>query len=214
MIEQIAAKQALRQEMRRRRKAMPPEEKAAGEQRLCRRFLESSYYRNCRQLFCFVALPQEPETRGILRQALADGKIVAVRHIGRDHIKQTIIVAVPRCLPERRMAFHQLNREVPLEQQLLSGSFGVAEPQETLPVITPQPEQVPLCLVPGLAFDRKGGRLGYGAGYYDRFLAAYPFLLKIGCALTPFLTDCVPTEPTDQRLDGIATESSLEVWNG
>ena len=97
---------------------------------------------------------------------------------------------------------------------LLSGSFGVAEPQETLPVITPQPEQVPLCLVPGLAFDRKGGRLGYGAGYYDRFLAAYPFLLKIGCALTPFLTDCVPTEPTDQRLDGIATESSLEVWNG
>ena len=87
---------------------MPPEEKTAGEQRLCRRFLESSYYRNCRQLFCFVALPQEPETRGILRQALADGKIVAV----------------PRCLPERRMAFHQLNREVPLEQQLLSGSFG------------------------------------------------------------------------------------------
>lgn len=112
------------------------------------------------------------------------------------------------------MAFHQLNREVPLEQQLLSGSFGVAEPQKTLPVITPQPEQAPLCLVPGLAFDRKGGRLGYGAGYYDRFLAAYPFLLKIGCALTPFLTDCVPTEPTDQRLDGIATESSLEVWNG
>ena len=97
---------------------------------------------------------------------------------------------------------------------LLSGSFGVAEPQKTLPVITPQPEQAPLCLVPGLAFDRKGGRLGYGAGYYDRFLAAYPFLLKIGCALTPFLTDCVPTEPTDQRLDGIATESSLEVWNG
>ena len=112
------------------------------------------------------------------------------------------------------MAFHLLNREVPLEQQLLSGSFGVAEPQETLPVITPQPEQAPLCLVPGLAFDRKGSRLGYGAGYYDRFLAAYPFLLKIGCALTPFLTDCVPTEPTDQRLDGIATESSLEVWNG
>ena len=99
-------------------------------------------------------------------------------------------------------------------QQLLSGSFGVAEPQKTLPVITPQPEPAPLCLVPGLAFDRKGGRLGYGAGYYDRFLAAYPLLLKIGCALTPFLTDCVPTEPTDQRLDGIATESSLEVWNG
>ena len=102
----------------------------------------------------------------------------------------------------------------PPEQPPAANPKPQKAPQKTLPVITPQPEQAPLCLVPGLAFDRKGGRLGYGAGYYDRFLAAYPFLLKIGCALTPFLTDCVPTEPTDQRLDGIATESSLEVWNG
>ncbi len=186
VIDQAAAKQALRQEMRSRRKAMPQAEKASREQRLCR------------QLFCFVALPQEPETRELLRRALADGKTVAV----------------PRCLPERRMAFHRLSPEQPLESQLVSGSFGVAEPLETLPVILPDAGQAPLCLVPGLAFDQNGGRLGYGAGYYDRFLRAYPFLRKIGYALSPFVTDCVPTEPTDQRLDGIATEISLEVWNG
>ena len=187
VIDQAAAKQALRQEMRSRRKAMPQAEKVSREQRLCRRFLESSLYADCRQLFCFVALPQEPETRELLRRALADGKTVAV----------------PRCLPERRMAFHRLSPEQPLESQLVSGSFGVAEPLEA-----------PLCQVPGLAFDQNGGRLGYGAGYYDRFLRAYPFLRKIGYALSPFVTDCVPTEPTDQRLDGIATEISLEVWNG
>ena len=187
VIDQAAAKQALRQEMRSRRKAMPQAEKVSREQRLCRRFLESSLYADCRQLFCFVALPQEPETRELLRRALADGKTVAV----------------PRCPPEQ-----------PLESQLVSGSFGVAEPLETLPVILPDAGQAPLCLVPGLAFDQNGGRLGYGAGYYDRFLRAYPFLRKIGYALSPFVTDCVPTEPTDQRLDGIATEISLEVWNG
>ena len=112
------------------------------------------------------------------------------------------------------MAFHRLSPEQPLESQLVSGSFGVAEPLETLPVILPDAGQAPLCLVPGLAFDQNGGRLGYGAGYYDRFLRAYPFLRKIGYALSPFVMDCVPTEPTDQRLDGIATEISLEVWNG
>ena len=110
--------------------------------------------------------------------------------------------------------FHRLSPEQPLESQLVSGSFGVAEPLETLPVILPDAGQAPLCLVPGLAFDQNGGRLGYGAGYYDRFLRAYPFLRKIGYALSSFVTDCVPTEPTDQRLDGIATEISLEVWNG
>ena len=112
VIDQAAAKQALRQEMRSRRKAMPQAEKVSREQRLCRRFLESSLYADCRQLFCFVALPQEPETRELLRRALADGKTVAV----------------PRCLPERRMAFHRLSPEQPLESQLVSGSFGVAEP--------------------------------------------------------------------------------------
>ena len=187
VIDQAAAKQALRQEMRSRRKAMPQAEKVSREQRLCRRFLESSLYADCRQLFCFVALPQEPETRELLRRALADGKTVAV----------------PRCLPERRMAFHRLSPEQPLESQLVSGSFGVAEPLETLPVILPDAGQA-----------QNGGSLGYGAGYYVRFLRAYPFLRKSGYALSPFVTDCVPTEPTDQRLDGIATEISLEVWNG
>lgn len=105
-------------------------------------------------------------------------------------------------------------RNSPWKVSWSPASSGVAEPLETLPVILPDAGQAPLCLVPGLAFDQNGGRLGYGAGYYDRFLRAYPFLRKIGYALSPFVTDCVPTEPTDQRLDGIATEISLEVWNG
>ena len=62
------------------------------------------------------------------------------------------------------MAFHRLSPEQPLESQLVSGSFGVAEPLETLPVILPDAGQAPLCLVSGLAFDQNGGRLGYGAG--------------------------------------------------
>lgn len=197
VIDQAAAKQALRQEMRSRRKAMPQAEKVSREQRLCRRFLESSLYADCRQLFCFVALPQEPETRNSC--AGAGGRKNGCRTQMSPGTAHGVSPALPGTAPGKSAGLR---------------SFGVAEPLETLPVILPDAGQAPLCLVPGLAFDQNGGRLGYGAGYYDRFLRAYPFLRKIGYALSPFVTDCVPTEPTDQRLDGIATEISLEVWNG
>lgn len=184
--------------MRQKRQAMFPMEKKLLESRACKRFLESAEYRRCGQLFCFVSLPQEPDTLPILQQALKDGKTVAV----------------PRCLPKRRMAFHLLSPERPMEEQLKSGTYGVPEPSPAMPEVIPGPGLFPLCLVPGLAFDHEGGRLGYGAGYYDRFLAAYPFVRKIGFALSPFVMLQVPAEPTDLRLDGLATEYPLEVWNG
>ena len=68
-----AAKQQLRAEMRQKRQAMFPMEKKLLESRACKRFLESAEYRRCGQLFCFVSLPQEPDTLPILQQALKDG---------------------------------------------------------------------------------------------------------------------------------------------
>ncbi|MGN1404319.1 MAG: 5-formyltetrahydrofolate cyclo-ligase [Ruminococcus sp.] len=198
MTDQIAAKKQLRQTMREKRRNLPPAEKQMLDQQMTRQFLSSAFYGTCEQLFCFVSLPQEPDTTTILRQALADGKCVAV----------------PRCLPDKTMQFHRLYPDKDLTAQLKTGTYGVLEPPETLPVVTPDETAHPLCLVPGLAFDRMGGRLGYGAGYYDRFLGMYPFLLKIGYAASIFVTEEVPMEPTDQRLDGIATEYPLEVWNG
>lgn len=165
---------------------------------MCREFLYSSAYKTCTQLFCFVSLPQEPDTLPILRQAQTDGKCVAV----------------PCCLPDKTMQFHELHPTIDIMEQLKPGTYNVLEPLKTLPLIMPDPKKCVVCLVPGLAFDRRGGRLGYGAGYYDRFLAAYPFMLKIGYAASPFVIAHVPMEPTDQRLDGIATEHPLEVWNG
>ena len=112
-------------------------------------------------------------------------------------------IVIPKTLPQRKMIFTDYD-----EDALFLTPFGVRESKSDFAVI---PD---LIIVPGLAWTEDGYRVGYGGGYYDRFLRAYPFLRKIGYALSPFVTDCVPTEPTDQRLDGIATEISLEVWNG
>ena len=66
-----------------------------------------------------------------------------------------------------------------------------------------------LLLVPLLAFDRRGHRLGYGGGYYDRTIAAHPGIRTIGCAYAAQEVQEVPAGPTDMRLDAIATEREL-----
>ena len=86
---------------------------------------------------------------------------------------------------------------------LRPGRFGTSEP--TGPLIVPD-----LLLVPLLAFDRSGGRLGYGGGYYDRTLAALPDgVLAVGCGYAAQEIDRVPMEPHDRRMYAIATEAAV-----
>ena len=85
---------------------------------------------------------------------------------------------------------------------LSAGSFGVLEPADSAPTVLPHTLVVPL-----LAFDDQGGRLGYGGGYYDRTIAALrPRVFTIGWGLEAQRVDVVPMEPTDVPLDAVATE--------
>lgn len=84
------------------------------------------------------------------------------------------------------------------------GRFGTLEPADG------QAVQPTLLLVPLLAFDRRGGRLGYGGGYYDRTLAAAAFA-TIGCGFAVQEVDRVPTETHDHALDAVATEAGVFV---
>lgn len=85
---------------------------------------------------------------------------------------------------------------------LLPGPFGTSHPAGA--EVTPD-----VLLMPLLAFDRHGNRLGYGGGYYDRTIAQLPQALRIGCAFACQELDSVPTGPYDQRLHAIATEIGL-----
>lgn len=95
-------------------------------------------------------------------------------------------------------------RRVDPERALAPGRYGIAEPDETCPPVEPD-----LLLVPLLAFDRRGGRLGYGAGWYDRTLAALRAtkpVLAIGLAYAAQEVERVPTDPHDVPLEGVCTE--------
>ena len=143
----------LRERYKALRREMSPEEKNAADRAVLKNVQRLWQYGKADTLLCYVSTDIEVDTQTLIRQALVQGKRVAV----------------PRCVPHTRdMEFYYIARL----EELSPGCFGVLEP-------TPDPERLwrpegeSLCLVPALCYDLAGYRLGYGKGYYDRFLAQF-----------------------------------------
>jgi len=123
-------------------------------------------------------------------------------NVGADHVDLT--VALPRTPPKGSglpLSFHRFTPGEPL----VKSPFGVREPPPEAPVITPD-----ILLVPLLGFDRKGHRLGYGQGHYDRTLAALRArrpTLAVGLSWACQEVDHIPTDAFDQKLDWVVTEN-------
>ena len=143
-------KQELRKAIRARKRAMTEEEIERRSRSLCQKFLESDAYRACRTLYGYLPYNQEVRTVPILAQALADGKQVAVPKVYGDDMKFIVLADLT---------------------QVSKGYAGIPEPIADAPVAE---DETALVLMPGLAFDPQGHRIGYGGGFYDKFLAAEP----------------------------------------
>lgn len=112
-------------------------------------------------------------------------------------------VALPKCGNNGNMIFHSVNSV----KELLPGMYNIPEPGENCPV--PEITGKTVCIVPGLAFTEKGGRLGYGGGYYDRFTAAFPELFTIGLTFEELIVRELPILPHDLRVKAIVTEERM-----
>ncbi len=145
-------KTELRQAARVRRASMPPTAKAAADKAVENNVRRLYQYRGATTIMVYVSTDIEINTRGIIENAWADGKKVAV----------------PRCIPDtREMQFHYITSF----DDLSPGTFSVLEPDESLPVV--ENFNGCLMLVPGFVYDRYGYRLGYGKGYYDRYISRF-----------------------------------------
>ncbi len=140
-------KARLRRQMKTLRHDLPADYKEGADRRIAELLWQTDEYREAHLIFCYVSRKDEADTRRILGQALADGKRVAV----------------PVCRGRGEMEAW----EIESLSELSEGAYGILEPAKPLPV---KPEEIDLCLVPCLACDRDGRRLGYGGGYYDRYL--------------------------------------------
>jgi 5-formyltetrahydrofolate cyclo-ligase len=95
---------------------------------------------------------------------------------------------------------------------LVESTFHVHEPIGN--EIPARPEDVKVAIVPVLGFDRKGNRIGYGAGYYDRFLARYPDIIRIGLAFACQELSALPCEDNDIKMDLVVTENGIYHCSG
>ena len=144
-------KAELRKQVLQEMKAIPRQQKQFIDQTLTERLLQHPFYQEAKVIASYLSFPHEFQTQELIEQALKDGKKVLI----------------PKTYPKGRMDFVVYD-----PQQLVKTSFGLLEPQGDLEVV--DASQIDLVHVPGLAFTTEGYRIGYGGGYYDRYLEHFP----------------------------------------
>ncbi len=143
-------------------------------------------FQNARVIFAFYSIGAEPDTHRFIELALEMGKTVAL----------------PRCYGKGIMDAAIINNL----DELQEGVLNIPAPSSDAPVISPG--EIDFALIPALAFDKKGFRLGQGGGYYDRFLEEASFFAA-GIVRSKFFLDSVPVEQHDARLSCIVTEKEI-----
>ena len=143
-------KKALRAEIRAKKRAMTAQEIEEKSAALAKAFYETAEYKNAKTIYGYLPYNQEVRTTQMLAHALVDGKQVAVPKVYGDEMKFILLSDLG---------------------QVAKGYAGIPEPVADGPVAA---DPTALVLMPGLAFDPEGHRLGYGGGFYDKFLAAEP----------------------------------------
>lgn len=121
----------------------------------------------------------------------------------KDMIGDTRDFMAPRMLGDGQMVFSRISAY----EDLVMNSYGIMEPRDIMSQVSPKPGDV--VLVPGVCFDKKGYRIGYGGGYYDRMIERYPDAIYIGMSFENQLTESIPAEGHDERLDYLVTEERV-----
>lgn len=182
-------KQRLREERLAAREVLSGQERSVLYNRITQKLLATSEYAEATTVLTYVSVSSEVSTRMFIECALRDGKTVAV----------------PRCLPGHCLEFVAITSL----DQLIAAPFGLLEPPKELPALTEEQMDASICIVPALLVDTKGYRLGYGAGFYDRFLSTYPGK-KICLAYQQNLSQTMlPHTASDVAVDVVITESDV-----
>ena len=177
-------KKELRRQVRERLAGLSPEELRMSDSALFARFLALPQVEAAKTIFAFWGIPgKEPDTARLIGELLARGKTVGL----------------PRMLPGHRMEVRRYDPDKPLVRV----SFGISEPGEDCPLLAR--EEIDLALVPAVCYDRRGYRLGFGGGYYDRWLEGFAGFTA-GLCRRAVLQDKVPTEAHDARVDVLLSE--------
>ncbi len=181
-------KNSLRLSSRAFREGMDAQGKAKADQAILHRLVSLREYGEAQWIYTYVSKTIEVDTLELIRRALAAGKHVAV----------------PRCVPgTREMEFYEIRSL----EELAPGAFGVLEPVPGRSRLMEE-DTGGLCVVPGLSFDSQGYRLGYGKGYYDRFLSRFHGV-TVGACYNGCVRRMLPHGYFDRPVDILVTECAI-----
>lgn len=185
------SKKTLRTRVIAARESISPSDRAAMSAAITQGVTAHSRFQEARCVSLYSSFGAEFDTTALIAAAHAEGKIVVLPRVDRA---------------TKSLAMHIVNPTTTLHPD----KWGIPEPAPDAPLA--EIERIDFVLVPGVAFDRLGNRLGYGAGFYDRFL------LKVSASATRLvaafdcqIVDTVPVEPHDQRVHFLVTPT--EQWD-
>ena len=181
-------KEEIREKYRKIRAQIPSETRKHADSQIAERLFNRPEYRDARIIYCYMSFKDEADTASIIDKSLRLGKQVAL----------------PRVSGKRKMEFFFISGQ----KDLVTGFMGIKEPAGYC-LEASAPSEDALVLLPGLAFDRSGARLGYGGGFYDTYLAKHAGCKKAALAYSAQIAPEIPTEPVDVKTDMIITEKEL-----
>lgn len=173
-------KDTIRKQMKQCRRALSEEECREAGRKTAENLLQLPELRECRTVFAYLSRGGEVPTLELAVKLLETGRRVAV----------------PKVTGDGRMEFFEIHSLA----ECSAGAYGILEP-ETEVILYPEAGAHPVILLPGLAFTARGERLGYGGGYYDRYLKRYPEVFRAALAYEFSLLPELPSEEHDERAD-------------
>lgn len=179
------SKKSLRREILEKRKALFKEEKIKWDREIARNLAEMKEFVEAKDVLCYVSTDDEVDTRQIINFSLSQEKNVYV----------------PKVVSKEKMEFYKINSL----SELRKGYFGISEPDTGNEKFE---NGDAICVVPGLCFDKEGNRLGYGGGFYDRFLQNKK-MITVSLAYSSFILKKINCDEYDVKMDYIVTQSGV-----
>lgn len=177
------------------RAQLPPTARAILSRKIVDSVMGLPVFQKMACVFIYCSYQSEVETWELIRRCLAAGKTVSVPLTEPKESRMSAVVVTD---PAR---------------DLIPGYRGILEPNPVASVRLQSPSQIEAAIIPGAVFDRAGNRLGYGGGYYDRFLStAAVQAMRIGLAFSIQVADSLPALPHDAAMDWLITEQERLAW--
>lgn len=184
----METKKEIRKRILKQRRECPPEIRHEASGRIVHSVLQHPWFAEASDIYAYADFDGEAETRTLIETALREGKRVWLPKVRGEDMEFYPVMSM---------------------DSLSEGAFGILEPSAKDVSASENAAGKSLMLLPGVAFDRAGNRIGYGRGYYDRYLAVCPGIPKIALAFEFQITDRIPAEHTDIKADLIITEKGV-----